>query len=96
MEPKDGYEEILEMKRRVYKECMAEIIDFILKSGSSLHEAQFHLFKYVWNTEEKPEQWRRTTIIQLHKKNSKDNLENYKNIHIKVDVPKLFGFMVTW
>ena len=120
-EPKDGYEEIVEMKRRVHKERMAEIIedefdftrkffddcleavkkknnkkyDFILKSGSSLQEALFHLFKYVWNTEEKPEQWRRTTIIQLHKKNSKDNLENYRNIHTKVDVPKLFGFMVT-
>ena len=35
-----------------------------------------------------------TTIIQLHKKKSKDDLENYRNIHTKLDIPKLFGFMV--
>ena len=68
--------------------------DFILKAGKSLKKALFRLFKYVWRTEDKPDQWRKTTIIQLHKKNSKDNLENYRNIHTKVDVPKLFGFMV--
>ena len=69
--------------------------EFIIKSGAALKEALFKLFKYIWSTEDKPEQWRRTTIIQIHKKNSKDDLENYRNIHTKMDIPKLFGFMVT-
>ena len=119
-EPKEGFEEIIAMKRNVHKERMKEIIDeeiefnrkffdeclevikkkrnnkydFLIKSGNALKEALFCLFKYVWNTEDKPEQWRKTTIIQLHKKKSKDDLENYRNIHTKMDVPKLFGFMV--
>ena len=90
------------MGRRIAIGCLDAIkkknnrkYDFIIKSGNSLIEALFQLFKYVWNSEDKPDQWRRTTIIQLHKKNSKDDLENYRNIHTKNDVPKLFGFMVT-
>ena len=39
-------------------------------------------------------QWRRTTLIQLHKKNSKDDLGNYRHIHTKMDIPKLFGFII--
>ena len=69
--------------------------EIIIKSGAALKEALFKLFKYIWSTEDKPEQWRRTTIIQIHKRNSKDDLENYRNIHTKMDFPKLFGFMVT-
>ena len=120
-EPREGFEEIIDMKRKVQEKRMSERIDddfeftreffdncldaikkknnrkydFIIKSVNSLIEALLRLFKYVWNSEDKPDQWRRTTIIQLHKKNSKDDLENYRNIHTKNDVPKLFGFMVT-
>ena len=68
--------------------------DFILKSGSSLKKCLCSLFRYIWTTEDKPEQWRRTTLIQLHKKGSKDDMSNYRNIHTKLDIPKLFGFMV--
>ena len=41
--------------------------EFIVKSGKSFKEALYNLFCLVWNTEEKPEQWRKTTIIQLYK-----------------------------
>ena len=34
-------------------------------------------------------------MIQIHKKESKEELENYRFIHIKEDIPKFFGFMVT-
>ena len=65
-----------------------------MKAGGSLKKSLLALFKYVWTTEDKPEQRRRTTLIQLHKKNSKDDLGNYRNIHTKMEIPKLFGFMV--
>ena len=67
---------------------------FILKGGEALKKSLVALFRYVWTTEDKPDQWRRTILIQLHKKGSKDDMGNYRNIHTKMDIPKLFGFMV--
>ena len=68
---------------------------FIVNSGNDLREALFNLFKIIWETEKKPDQWRMDKLIQIHKKGSKLNLENYRFIHIKEEVPKLFGFIVT-
>ena len=91
----------VEFSEELYNDCIKILkkrnnkkYDFIMKAGGSLKKSLLALFKYVWTTEDKPEQWRRTTLIQLHKKNSKDDLGNYRNIHTKMDIPKLFGFMV--
>ena len=66
--------EEIEFDRELFYKCFEVIkkkrnskYDFLIKSGKSLKEALFFLFKHVWNTEEKPEQWRKTTIIQLQK-----------------------------
>ena len=49
----------------------------------------------VWGSEEKPDQWRKTLIIQLFKgKGEKNEFCNQRNIHTKLDVPKFFGHMV--
>ena len=94
-------EDDVDFSQNLFNDCL-EILkkrnnkkyDFIIRAGNSFRTSLFSLFKYIWTTEDKPEQWRKTTIIQLHKKNSKDDLDNYRNIHTKVDVPKLFGFMI--
>ena len=80
---------IAALKKRNPKKYM-----FILNAGSGLKKALLPLFRYIWTSENKPDQWRRTTLVQLHKKKSKDDLNNYRNIHTKMDIPKLFGFMV--
>ena len=40
---------------------------FILKGGESLKKSLFNLFSLIWSSEEKPDQWRKTEIIQLYK-----------------------------
>ena len=55
----------------------------------------FHLFLKVWDSEEKPEQWRSTTIIQIYKgKGDITEFSSYRNIHTKLEIPKLFGHIL--
>ena len=49
----------------------------------------------VWKSEEKPDQWRKTLIIQLYKgKGEINEFGNQSNIHTKLEIPKMFGHMV--
>ena len=67
----------------------------MLKSGESYREALFILFKKIWNTIKIPQQCRKTIIIQLHKgKGPEDDFNNMRNIHTKLEVPKLFENML--
>ena len=91
----------VEFSEAHFDECMETLkkrnnkkYDFILKAENGFRKSLVALFRYIWTTVDKPDQWRRTTLIQLHKKGCKDDLSNYRNIHTKLDVPKLFGFMV--
>ena len=40
---------------------------FILKGGESLKKSLFNLFSLIWSSDEKPDQWRKTQIIQHYK-----------------------------
>ena len=69
--------------------------EFILKGGNDFKESLFNLYSLFWDSEDKPDQWRKTMIIQLFKgKGEKNEFSNQRNIHTKLDVPKLFGHMV--
>ena len=68
---------------------------FIIEAGKDFKLAVLELFKTIWNEEEKPEQWKLDTLVQIHKKGSTVNLDNFRFIHIKDDIPKLFGYIVT-
>ena len=94
---KEIIENDVEFSETLYDECLKTLkkrnnrkYDFLLKAGSALRKCLMALFKYIWTTEDKPEQWRRTTLIQLHKKGCKDEHGNYRNLHTKMDIPKLF------
>ena len=68
----------------------------ITKCGKSLQIALCNLFEKVWNSEQKPEQWKVTNIVQIYKgQGPKNELSNYRNIHTKIEIPKFFGKMVT-
>ena len=84
------FDSINELKKKNKKKY-----EFIIQSGKSFKDALFKLFDLVWRSEEKPEQWRRTVIIQLYKgKGEKNEFGNQRNIHTKLDIPKLFGHTV--
>ena len=69
---------------------------FIRNGGESLHKALFKLCKAVWTCEKIPDLWKQTNIIQLFKgKGNADELGNYRNIHTKIYIRKLFGDIVT-
>ena len=66
----------IELSEKIFYESLESVrktkgekYESILKGGSSLKLALFHLYKHVWRTEEKPDQWRLDTLFQLHKKN---------------------------
>ena len=65
---------------------------FILNGGEQLKSALFNLCVRVWETEIIPEQWKKTTVIQIYKgKGNMNEFSNQRNIHTKHEIPKLFG-----
>ena len=51
--------------------------NFILKGGKDLKKALFHLYSMVWESEEIPENWLESELVQLYKgKGSYNNLNN--------------------
>ena len=60
-----------------------------------LKKSLFHLYGLVWDQEAMPEAWQKTNIIQIYKgKGPEEDLDNQRNIHVKSDIPKLFGHIV--
>lgn len=53
------------------------------------------LFNLILDTEEVPKQWNLNTIILLHKKGPKDDLNNYRPISLMSNLYKLFSKIIT-
>ena len=88
--------EIFQKSIDMLKKKTGHKYDFILKSGESYRQALFQLFNVIWNKERKPDVWRNTVLLQLFKgRGSFQDVQNYRNIHTKEEVPKLFGHIVT-
>ena len=68
---------------------------FLTEGGYDLKVAIGNLFKYIWKNEIKPDKWRIDTLVQIHKKGSKLDLDNFRFIHMKDLIPKCFGYIVT-
>ena len=69
--------------------------EFIVNSGPSFTSALFKIYQVVWQTECIPDSWKKTDLVQVYKGTGEmSNLNNYRHLHIKQDIPKLFGHMV--
>ena len=69
--------------------------NFIMKAGCSLQPVLFHLCKTVWETEQIPQAWNKSNLVQLYKGSGPKNLlENYRFIHMKDDFSKTFGNVI--
>ena len=69
--------------------------NYITKGGRALKAALFQLFKTAWKTEKLPDEWRKTTIVQIPKgKADSADLDFRRNIHLKSDIYKQFGLLV--
>ena len=69
---------------------------FILQGGKSMKDAIFKLMKLVWRTEIIPKGWKKSTLVQIWKqKGWKEDLEMMRFIHMRTDLSKLLGMMVT-
>lgn len=73
----------------------SEKYKFIIRGGKDLKYTLFKLFSNIWDTEKKSDQWRLDTLLQIHKNGSKLSLDNYRYIHVKEEIPKMFGYIVT-
>ena len=120
--PTKGYEEDLEMKRKIHESRMIEYVPdkekelsreafedtwktlcktkkekykFVMNAGPGLKEALFALYKLVWKTERCPLLWDKTKIIQVYKSSGQvEDLANYRNLHIKEEIGKMFSHIV--
>ena len=87
--------EIFDNSLNILRKKNKDKYKFILHGGKDLKLALFKLFKIVWCTEQKPEQWRKTDIIQLYKgKGEKDEFGSQRNIHMKNEIQNFFGHIV--
>ena len=69
--------------------------EFIVNAGNSLHGALFKLCHTVWKNEQIPDKWHKSRLVQVYKgKGDRTNLDNMRHLHIKDDIPKLFGHLV--
>ena len=70
--------------------------DFLVKGGEGLKRTLLDLFYIIWREEKLPEGWTDSTVIQLFKqRGSLNQLKNFRHIHDKMDIFKLFNQMVT-
>ena len=68
---------------------------FLVNAGYSLLNALFVLFKLVWKTEQIPNTWHTSELIQLFKgRGLRSSLENWRFLHIKDDISKMFSQIV--
>ena len=69
--------------------------DFIVKGGSSMKAALFKLCQAVWRTEDQPDSWCKSTLVQCYKgKGPRTVLDNMRHLHMKEETPKFFGHFV--
>ena len=87
--------ERFELTWKELKETKLNKYEFLFKGGRALKEAIFALFCSVWRMEECPTSWYKTQIIQIHKgKGPIEDLDMYRNIHLKNIYCKMFCHMV--
>ena len=87
--------EDFETRFKVLKTKCKEKYKFLLNSGEGYKDCLFNLFSNIWRTEDKPQQWRDTIIIQLYKgKGDASSYDCQRNIHTKEELPKYFEGIV--
>ena len=80
---------------KVLKTKCKEKYKFIINSGQGYKQCLFKLFSNIWMSENKPQQWRNTVIVQLYKgRGEKSDYNNQRNLHMKDPEPKFFEGIV--
>ena len=80
---------------KMLKTKCAHKYKFIINLGEGYKNCLFSLFSNIWQSEDKPQQWRNTVIVQLYKgKGSKSDFNCQRNLHMKEAEPKLFEGIV--
>ena len=68
---------------------------FITNAGPSFKGALFNLCRRAWNSEQLPDEWCNSSLVQLYKGSGSMNLlSNHRFIHMKDEIPKFFGNLV--
>ena len=79
-------EKIMEKGKNMYK-------DFI-RTGPKFKAAIFLFLKKVFDSEEIPESFWKTSLVSLHKKGPKDLASNYRFLHLRSYLSRLFELLV--
>ena len=68
--------------------------DFITKAGVGLKSIAYELVCKIWESENIPDGWKTTTLVQIFKRGPKEKLSSYRYIHMKNWLPRLFEGLI--
>ena len=92
---KELSKEDFDKRLKTLKTKFQEKYKFILKAGDGYKDCLFSLFSNIWGSEDKPQQWRNTVIVQIYKgKGSISDYNSQRNIHTKEAEPNFFEGIV--
>ncbi|KAJ4449558.1 hypothetical protein ANN_00960 [Periplaneta americana] len=69
--------------------------EYLRLGGQDLVPIITNLFNEILKSVEIPNEWKQSTIIQLHKKGGKDDINNYRPISVLPNLYKLFTKIIT-
>jgi hypothetical protein len=59
-----------------------QILAELIQAGGEILWSEIKLINSIWNKEELPDQWKESTILQIHKKGNKTVCSNYHGISL--------------
>ena len=62
----------------------------LVKSGDGFKNNVYKFMSHIWKTENIPDMWDLTTLMQVFKKGCKNSLESYRFVHLKKWMPRVF------
>ena len=89
--PKENFDLVLQKMKMVYKPCYR----LLTKADEEYSDCIYKYFKKIVEEETLPKSFGNTTLTQLHKKGATNDLSNWRFIHMKTEIPRLFEATIT-
>ena len=89
LERKEFDEEIASLRKKGKKRYKE-----ITEAGQGFQHDVFNFLKLIWDTENIPQNWNLTTLIQIYKKGNKNLFSSYRFVHLKEWMAHVFDGLV--
>jgi hypothetical protein len=81
----------IEKLKRQRSTCTDVIPAELIKAGGQTIRSEIHKrIKFIWNTEELPEEWKALIIVSIYNKGDKTDCSNYRGISLLSTIYKFY------